>query len=212
MRKLWFSCAIATLAFWVTPAFATPTTAACPVFTGGNADGAGGVSATYIANSLGVNGGCNVLITFNANASVVTTTPNIARSYDNGLDDNMVGIVNLTGSPIFAVTLTGTMAPFSFDGDGSCDPTWIFAGGNPCGTTTSGYGHQGVTFSGISSNFNTGTVNFAGGIAPNTANWFTLEGPVDLNIMVTTPEPGTILLLVTGLVGLGFTRRRNRQA
>src|SRR5215475_5401771 len=107
MRKLCFSCAIAIVAFWVTPAFATPTTAACPVFTGGSAGGVN-VSATYIANSGGVNGGCNVLITFNANGSVTTTRPNIATSYDDGLDDNMVGIVNLTGLPIFAVTLTGT--------------------------------------------------------------------------------------------------------
>src|SRR5215468_4491121 len=110
MRKLWFSCAIAILAFWVTPAFATPANAACPVFTGGSAGGVN-VLAQYIANSGGVNGGCNVLITFNANSSVVTTFPNIATSYDDGLDDNMVGIVNLTSSPIFSVNLTGSMLP-----------------------------------------------------------------------------------------------------
>jgi hypothetical protein len=191
---------------------------ACPIFTGGTAGGGGGVSATYTANSGGANGGCNVLIVFNADGSITTFASfhvgmgvNIATSYDNGGDDNMVGIINNTSHAINSVTLTGTQTPFGFDGDGACDPTWTFSGGNPCGTTTSGYGHQGVTFSAISSNFNTGTVNFAGGIAAGSSNWFSLEGPVDINLVVNgVPEPASVLLFGTLLAGVTYKLRRRQ--
>ena len=216
MKRLFGVLCLMALALWASPASATPITAACPVFTGG---GAGGVtvSAAYTANSGGVNGGCNVLITFNADGSITTSRPNLATSYDSGVDDNMVGIVNLTSSPIFSVTLTSTSDPFGFDGDGSCDPTWFFNGGsglagfcaNAAGGAIGGYGHNGVTFSGISANFSTGTVNFAGGIAPQTGNWFTLEGPVDLNLrVVAAPEPASLLLLGTGVLALARRRRK----
>jgi hypothetical protein len=151
-----------------------------------------------------------VLITFNANNSITTTTPNGATSYDNGGDDILVGIINNTKKPISSVTLTGTTVPFGFDGDGACDPTWTFAGGNPCGATTSGYGHDGVTFSGISPDLSTGTVDFAGGIAPGGSNWFSLEGPVSLNLKV-VPEPGTLLLFALGAGLLGTIRSVTRK-
>jgi hypothetical protein len=192
----------------------------CPTIAGGNAGGGGGVSATYLADAGGANGtnGCNVLITFNADGSITTTFPNAAISYDNGGDDNLVGIVNNSGHSLTNVTLTGTNTPFGFDGDGACDPTWTFgpngAGGtSPCGTTTSGYGHQGVTFSAIASNFDTGTVNFAGGISTGSTNWFSLEGPVDLNLKVNpTPEPGSVMLFGSILALTGWQIRKRRRA
>lgn len=204
-----------TFAAWVVLLTANTVFAAsiCPVMTGGNAGGGAGVNAAYTAGSGVTNGGCNVLITFNANGSVATTSPNGASSYDNGLDDNLVGILNNTSTALFAVTLHGGSQPFAFETDGACDPTWTFAGGNPCGSVTSGYGHQGVTFSAISGDKSTGTVNFAGGIAANGGSgWFSLEGPVDLNLTVMpgVPEPGTFGTLGAGLLGLAFWARRRR--
>ncbi len=220
MRKVLVFCGIVALALWAAPAYATPIAAACPTFTGGDAGGGGGVSAAYTTGAIpGGNTGCNVLITFNPDGSITTTHPNAAISYDNGGDDNMVGIVNLTGAAINSVTLTGTATPFEFDGDGSCDATWFFNGGSGLATFCAGatggpiggYGHNGVTFSAISGNFDTGTVNFSGGIASQSANWFTLEGPVDLNLrIVSTPEPGSLVLLGSGLFGLVSVLRRKR--
>jgi len=117
--------------------------------------------------------------------------------------------------------------PFAFDGDGLCDTInvhdnpqtghgWTFnsngAGSTtPCGTSTAGYGPQGVTFTGINSTKNQGTVNFSGGIGNASSAYFTLEGPVDASLTVTVshvPEPSSIVLFGSVLVGLSFLLRR----
>lgn len=134
----------------------------------------------------------------------------MAISYDNGGDDNVVGVINNTGHSIVSIPLSGTTSPFGFDGDGACDPTWTFAGGNPCGTTISGYGHQGVAFS--STNANSGTVLFAGGITPGGSNWFSLEGPVDVHLVIGAPEPSSLLLLASGVLALGIAGLHKRHS
>lgn len=212
----------------------------CAILIGGEAAGIVPNSA-YIANLTGqANEGCNDLITFNANGSITTTNPNGLGYYDSGGDDNMVGVINNTGAPIFSIHLSSTVSDiFGFDGDGMCDtdaPTgttgWgpggsgyqfssLGAGGTTGGcpgatSSVNGYFYlpAGVTASGVNAFETSGTVSFAGGIAANggTAD-FSLEGPVDVNLAVSkVPEPGSIVLLGTCLSLCGYARRRLKKA
>jgi len=160
---------------------------------------------TYTADASG-GATCNVLITFNANGSITTTNPNAAVSYDGGLDDNLVGIVNNTGSAISSVHLSSAVDDiFGFDEDGICTVygggNYSFSSGGTGGSgacsgasqgSSEGYAPAGVTFSGINGADTAGTVNFAGGIGANGGTaFFSLEGPVDLNLQVNSavPEP-----------------------
>jgi hypothetical protein len=185
-------------------------TSPCATPISGSPGGSGGVSSTYLTDG----GGCNVLITFNADGSITTTNPNSAISYDAGQDDNLVGIVNNSGHTINSLTFTNSASgadPFGFDGDGIC-AGYGFAGGvHPCtgSTDPNGYGPTGVTFSAISSNDQTGTVNFAGGIASGSSGFFSLEDAVSKTLTVSAvPEPASVVLFGSLLLGVGTAVRR----
>src|ERR1022692_1315436 len=100
----------------------------CPTSTGGS------TGAAYTT----AGGGCNVIITFNLDGSIVTTVPN-ANPYD-GSDDQLVGIVNLSRSAITTISLSSTtLALFGFDGDGACSGTYVLGAVNcPLGSSTTG--------------------------------------------------------------------------
>src|SRR5437660_3863263 len=143
-----------------------------------------GVSPTYLANQDGrANEGCTILITLNADGSIVTTFPNPSPSYDNGLDDNLIGVVNNTAQTLTALQLSSATIPiFGLEDDGVCGgpPGWTFSalGPNPnCAIATDPhrYGPAGINFTIF--NANSGIVNFGnGGIAPNGNAFFSLEG------------------------------------
>ena len=158
---------------------------------------------------------CNVLITFNANGSITTTNPNGNGFYDEGGDDNVVGVINNTGSSLSALNLSSsTFDIFGFDADGFCGYPSFSVGtcGNQQGSTANNnYLPQGVTATNISASDMSGTINFAGGIAPGGSAFFSLEDPVDVNLVVSaaTPEPGTLLMMGTGIAGFaGMLRRK----
>src|SRR3989475_10981343 len=185
-------------------------TQTCAIITGGTAGQGMGVSPTYLANQDGrANEGCTILITLNADGSIVTTFPNPSPSYDNGLDDNLIGVVNNTAQTITALQLSSATIPiFGLEDDGVCagPPGWTFSalGPNPnCAIATDPhrYGPAGINFTIF--NANSGIVNFGnGGIAPNGNAFFSLEGG-HLTKIVVIVVPGLAITKQVSVVGGG---------
>src|SRR5438270_1245931 len=185
-------------------------TQACAILTGGDAGAGRGVSPTYLANQDGrANEGCTILITLNANGSITTTFPNPSPSYDNGLDDNLIGVINNTSKTITALQLTSATVPiFGLEDDGVCGgpPGWTFSplGPNPnCAIATDPhhYGPAGINYTIF--NPNSGIVNFGnGGIAPGSNSFFSLEGG-NLTKIVVVVIPGLAITKQVTVVGGG---------
>jgi uncharacterized repeat protein (TIGR01451 family) len=184
-------------------------TQTCAIISGGDAGGGLGVSPTYLANQDGrANEGCTILITLNANGSITTTFPNPSPSYDQGLDDNLIGVVNNTNKVITAVQLTSATVPiFGLEDDGVCGlPGWTFSavGPNPnCAIATDPhrYGPAGINYTIF--NANSGIVNFGnGGIAPGGNAFFSLEGG-NLTKIVAVVIPGLAITKQVTVVGGG---------
>jgi len=54
-----------------------------------------------------------------------------------------------------------------------------------------------------------GTANFIGGIAVGGSTYFSLENPIDLAHIATTPLPSSWLMFLGGFAGLGFVAYRS---
>lgn len=182
---------------------------------------ASAVSANPPCPQLGFANGCDVQITLNSGGTAtvaVTGQP----AYD-GSEDQLVGVTNNSGNTIASITLSGSDI-FGFDGDGAGEPGSgclvssgapfpCFSGG-PFGS--SGYEGPGTSFS--ITDASDGSVNFAGGLPDGGTAWFSLEeAPSTSGFTVTgttpgtgTPEPASILLFGTGLLGFAFLIRRRR--
>ncbi len=201
MKRILFVFGIVLLMMGAKSALAqtqTSPTQTCGIINGGDAGGTGGVRPSYLANQDGrANEGCTVLITLNADGSITTTTPNPAFSYENGDDDNMIGVVNNTGQTITSIQLSSATAPiFGFDGDGLCGgpPGWTFSALGPtpnCANPAdpNRYGQGPITFT-VTTPFK-GIVNFGtGNLAPGTSTFFSLEGGnIAAGLQVKIPDP-----------------------
>jgi uncharacterized repeat protein (TIGR01451 family)/fimbrial isopeptide formation D2 family protein len=208
MKRVLFLFGVVVLLLGANSAFAQRQT--CSIITGGGASPTSGVNPAYLANLDGrADEGCTVLITLNANGSIVTTHPNPAISFDSGIDDNMIGVVNNTAQTITGLQLSSATEPiFAFDNDGLCagPPGYTFSGLGPdpnCAIATDPhtYGPAGINFTVI--NANTGIVNFGnGGIAPNSTSFFSLED-ANLSKIVVIVDPGLAITKQVSVVGGG---------
>jgi hypothetical protein len=161
---------------------------------------------------VGADVGCGAVITVTKTAASIFPTGQ--PPYDQ-VEDSLVGVINNSNQPIRAMQLRSAVPIFAFDLDGLCGTNITpQPAGCPFGPTT--YEGPGVSFSNISPDQTTGTVNFnppiptGGGMA-----YFSLEEDIRnvcscsdvLNHSVPSPTLGGPVSLNGGntSIGLNFT-------
>jgi hypothetical protein len=180
-----------------------------------------------ICPSVGsTNTDCGYILTIAANGSITGAPVVGARPYDGypGGDDILVGVINNSGGVYTgSIYLTGSGNDggiFEFDGDGICDYRFQSTMLSYC--SQSGYHSDPLenagprnTFSGITSigggTDNAGYVNFPsglGGIPTGGTTFFSLEGSPASIAISTVPEPTSIFLLGSCVLGWALIRRR----
>jgi hypothetical protein len=142
------------------------------------------VSASFASAqcpAVGLDTGCGTIITITDTGASITYTGQ--GPYD-GIDDTLVGVINNSRLPVkdFIISSPSGLPVFGFDGDGICglspNPPFLpYVPAPPaCPYGPTGYEGPGVSFSNISADQTTGTVNF---ITPISANggtaYFSLE-------------------------------------
>ncbi len=136
--------------------------------------------------AVGADTGCGVLITITNGGVVVSST---GQGPFDSIEDTLVGVINNSNNPIRALGLKSSLGFFALDGDGICGsdpftglPYTVRPVGCPFGPT--GYEGPGVSFSNISTDKTTGTVNFS---VPITSDGGTAYFSLEENLSTAIP-------------------------
>ena len=158
-----------------------------------NASGSAATTPTFNeCPGIGHSPSCEFLIILNSDGTTTIVQDKSVGTFD-GSDDTLVGVLNNSGAPVSTVGLSSSVGIFGFDGDGICSTThshltytWTpntfqSADGSGCpygGSGSTGYEGPTVSFSHYSSSnhYQTGEVDFAGGLANGASTFFGLEG------------------------------------
>jgi hypothetical protein len=146
--------------------------------------------------------GCNFAIIANSNGTFTTLVDTTQPFF--GGEDNYAGFLNNTSHTISSVNINGQgTAIFGFDGDGPA----LFPG-------TTGYEGPDNTFGNISTDLTIGTVFFTTPIAPGASTYFFLEEAINPTTppIAGSPEPASVALLGSGILGIGLAAIRRRRA
>lgn len=165
-------------------------------------------AANICPTTLNTNSDCGYILTIGA-GGVITGAPVTGAAPYDGSDDALIGVQNNSGAAFTgAISLSGSGnggGIFAFDGDGICTfitCTW---------SHTTGYEGPLNTFSGINSAGTSGLVDITG-LAAGGTTYFSLEGsPASIsitNVGGSTPEPSSMILMATGLLGVAGSIRR----
>jgi hypothetical protein len=122
---------------------------------------------------IGNDEGCQVLITVNPDGTGTVTEDPSTGPYE-GAEDALVGLQNNSAGKVTSINLSSSLDIFGFDGDGICSSaitsppyTHPAPAGCPFGPTE--YEGPGTSFSNISSDTTSGTVDFNPPIGPSGA-------------------------------------------
>jgi hypothetical protein len=136
--------------------------------------------------AVGADSGCALVIYITSSGQIGVAGDPSQGPFD-GVEDTLIGVQNDSSRSIASIPLAATTAKdlFGFDGDGLCT---FGISGCPFGST--GYEGPGVSFTNLSTDYTSGTVNFSPSIAPGGHAYFSLE-----EALATQPpydfDPGT---------------------
>jgi hypothetical protein len=178
----------------------------CAAFLFGGVPGASAALFTQCP-PVGADDGCGSLITVNPDGTGSVASDPAQPAYEQS-EDTLVGLQNNSPGTVSSVNLSSTLDIFGFDGDGICNAAITpQPAGCPFGPTE--YEGPGTSFSNISADFTTGTVDFSPPVPSGGAAYWGLEEAItaaDINlgtIAVQAPPVVPAQQLTCGTVSVG---------